>query len=259
MSGSSVEPDDTHAGVRTDLTSEQQLWSAWATSGDHAAREQLVIRYLPYARRIAARMYSRRGPLEVEFDEYYQLACVGMLDAMDRFDQAVGASFQTFSLARIEGSILNGLAKFSEVSEQVSMRKRLRRERVASLKSGVAARPGQKDALAYLADVAIGLALGYMLEDSAMFRPEHEEEGSGDSVYASAAWQQTRERVLAVVALLPERERQIIALHYFHALGFDHIGTVFGLTKGRVSQIHKVALERLKEALGEPEQFHFVR
>ncbi len=235
------------------------LWSAWRSSSDLAARERLVRLHLPYARRIAARLYRQRGALRVEFDEYYQLACIGLLEAMDRYDTSRGASFRTFSLRRIEGSILNGLQRLSEFTEQVGLRRRMERERLASLKGDTGGvRRSSRDTLSQLSEIAVGLAIGYMLEETAMFMAD-ENAGGLDTAYAGEAWRQTRERVLASVRLLPERERQIIDLHYFHALGFDQIGAVFGLTKGRISQLHRSALERLRSCLGPADQFRMIR
>jgi RNA polymerase sigma factor for flagellar operon FliA len=238
---------------------EPALWSAWRSSSDLAARERLVRLHLPYARRIAARLYRQRGSLQVEFDEYYQLACIGLLEAMDRYDASRGASFQTFSLRRIEGSVLNGLQRLSEVTEQVGLRRRMERERLASLKGETGGgRRSSRDMLSQLSEIAVGLAIGYMLEETAMFLAD-EDVGGLDTAYAGEAWRQTRERVLASVRLLPERERQIIDLHYFNGLGFDQIGAVFGLTKGRISQLHRSALERLRGCLGPADQFRMIR
>ena len=135
----------------------------------------------------------------------------------------------------------------------------MERERLASLKGDTGGvRRSSRDTLSQLSEIAVGLAIGYMLEETAMFMAD-ENAGGLDTAYAGEAWRQTRERVLASVRLLPERERQIIDLHYFHALGFDQIGAVFGLTKGRISQLHRSALERLRSCLGPADQFRMIR
>lgn len=238
---------------------EKALWSAWRTSGDLAARQALVVRYLPNARKIAARLFRQRGSSPVEFDEYYQLACIGLLESLDRFDETLGPSFEAFSQARIEGNVLNGLGKLTEIGEQLGLRKRLRRERVASLKTADASSlRTARETLAYLSDIAVGLAIGFMLEESALYR-SGETDASPDSVYDDAAWRQMRTRVAAALEGLPEREKQMIVLHYFHFLGFEEIGAIFGLTKGRISQIHRGALERLRSILGNVEQFHLTK
>jgi RNA polymerase sigma factor for flagellar operon FliA len=104
----------------------------------------------------------------------------------------------------------------------------------------------------------MGLAIGLMLEETAMYASESSESRQ-DTAYSTVAWRQARERVVASVKLLPERERQIIVLHYFHALAFDQIALVFGLSKGRISQIHREALLRLRELLGPIDQFLLTR
>jgi hypothetical protein len=71
-----------------------------------------------------------------------------------------------FAGARINGAILNGLAKLSDRQEQISLRARLRRERVEAIRS-VAARG--EDPLGALAEVAVGLAVGFMLEGSGLY------------------------------------------------------------------------------------------
>lgn len=236
---------------------ENRLWSAWRTSGDLAAREKLVLMHLPFARGVAIRLYRQRGALKVEFDEYYQLACVGMLEAMARYEEDRGASFRTYAMRRIEGSILNGLEKLSEVSEQISLRRRLERERLASLKGETGVGSRGTDTLKYLSEIAVGLAIGYMLEETAMYIAD---ENSGrDTAYAGEAWRQTKLRVTRAVEMLPERERRVVVLHYFHALAFDQIAAAFGLSKGRISQIHKAAIVNLKTTLGTVDQFLLIR
>ena len=240
-------------------TDEPALWSAWRAANDLLARERLVLLHLPFARTVAAELYKQRRASAIEFDEYYQFACIGMLEAMDRYDVSYGATFRTFSFPRIRGNIINGLQKLTEVNEQIGLRRRLQRERLASLKGDAAtSRRSTRDTLGYLSNIATGLAIGYMLEETTMFVADDDAAGA-DTAYATEAWRQTRERVLGTVRLLPERERQIVVLHYFHALTFEQIGSVFGLTKGRISQLHSAALERLKICLGAAEQFRMVR
>jgi RNA polymerase sigma factor for flagellar operon FliA len=73
------------------------------------------------------------------------------------------------------------------------------------------------------------------------------------------AWRQARERMLGAVRALPDRERQVIVLHYLHGLTFEHIGAVLELTKGRISQLHREALLMLRAGLGPVEHFTLVR
>jgi RNA polymerase sigma factor for flagellar operon FliA len=53
---------------------------------------------------------------------------------------------------------------------------------------------------------------------------------------------------------LPERERSIVTLHYFHYLPFVEIAARLGVSKGRISQLHRRALEMLRESLVQSRQ-----
>ena len=72
--------------------------------------------------------------------------------------------FRGFAVRRINGSILDGLAKMNEVREQISFRRRVKRERMRSLTPADADALPAGEAMEALIDLAVGLALGFMLE-----------------------------------------------------------------------------------------------
>jgi RNA polymerase sigma factor for flagellar operon FliA len=55
---------------------------------------------------------------------------------------------------------------------------------------------------------------------------------------------------------MPERSRKVIHYHYFNELGFEQIGDILGVTKGRISQIHRSALAELRELLDDVHKMH---
>jgi RNA polymerase sigma factor for flagellar operon FliA len=239
---------------------EADLWTAWRNDSSAIAREQLVLLYLPYARGIAVRLYRNHRHHGGDFGDYTQAACIGLLEAIERYDPGRGATFKTYAVRRIEGEIHNTLQRQSDVSEQVSLRRRLQRERLVSLKGESrppAGRNGQQ-MLADLTEIAVGLAIGLMLEETAMYQAE-DRDPVADNAYGTTAWRQARDRVLSAVRLLPQRQSQVIVMHYFHGLAFDQIGTVLRLTRGRISQLHREALLTLRTHLGPADQFSLVR
>lgn len=217
-----------------------------------AARDQLVLQHLPLVRIIAARLYRLRWNQTVEFADYCQMGSIGLIEAAQRFDPQRGAEFGTFASWRISGAILNGLVRTTEQHQQIASRKRLVDARVSDLaaQEAVAGHEGSVEAsLARLANVAVGLAVGFMLEGTGMF-------DSGASVdrfdgYASLAVRQLRARVHAAVASLPPQERRVLESHYFQQQQFSEIAEDLGLTRGRISQVHKSALQRLRVLLAE--------
>jgi RNA polymerase sigma factor for flagellar operon FliA len=171
---------------------------------------------------------------------------LGLLEAIDGFDPTRLTPFSAYASQRIRGAVLDGLTKMSELNEQIAARRRARRERLASLShQGSNAELSTRETLKRLVELATGLALGFMLEGARIYA--HEEE-PGD-VYEQVAWRELIARLKAEVAALPEPQRTVLAHHYGGALTFERIANLMGLTRPRVSQIHRTALATLKEQL----------
>jgi RNA polymerase sigma-B factor len=78
-----------------------ELAQRWQVLGDEQARQELCERFLPLARRLAARYRTAHEPL----DDLVQVASVGLLGAIDRFDPARGSSFTSFAIPTILGEL----------------------------------------------------------------------------------------------------------------------------------------------------------
>ncbi|UTY59315.1 sigma-70 family RNA polymerase sigma factor [Massilia sp. erpn] len=224
-----------------------ELWQAFRSSGDAALRERLAACYLEFARMMAGKLYAGRTFTGLEFDDYLQFARLGLLEAIDRYDHALGAKFETYAALRINGAILSGIRSYSEVHEQIAARKQIAATRVAAL-SQAAPDGRDPDALfGHLAELAIGLAVGFALEGQGMYRDGETE--YPDNSYARAELRQLRERIVALVQTLPARQRRVIAGHYLQGQPFEEIAAALQLSKGRVAQLHKEGLASLRVQL----------
>lgn len=226
--------EDAHSG----------LWQSYVASRDGSLRECLVQAYLPYARIIAATLYAGRHHDEFEFNEYMQFAVVGLMESIDRFDPEQGAQFKTYASQRMKGAILSGIEKLSEKQQQIGFRQRLMAERVASLQ------PESKPDLASfeqlfscLAEVGLGLALGFLLDGSGMI--EAGERSTVASQYDRLEMKQLQQRIRRLLTTLPEMEQRVIRYHYLQNMPFHEIAARCAVTKGRIAQLHRSALELL--------------
>lgn len=225
----------------------RQLWQDLGQrAGDAEARNRLIEHYLPLARMIAAKLYSRRGGVAVDFMDYMQLATLGLIESVDRFDPQRGVEFETFAGHRIRGAVLNALEALSETYEQSQLRKRLREDRLESIRRGSGA--GRSDLFGGLADAAVGFALAYMLEGSGIVSGDDAHGAYRQDFYGGMEQRQLREQLGRLVDALPDQERRLVRYHYYQGLAFQEIAALFGVTKGRVSQIHHQALQLIKEA-----------
>ena len=239
-------------------SAEGALWAAFAVDRSEAVRSQLFALYQPYARRLARRCFLDRTRGDIEFPDLCQLAYAGLLEAIDRFDPARGAPFRGFAARRITGSVLDGVAGMSEQRRHASYRSRARHDRMRSLMDRAPASGAEPDPMAVLADLAIGLALGFMLEDAGLAAGEDTPDARPDG-YESLAWKDDLKRLSEALAGLPERERTILRGHYFEDLDFDRLGAMLGVTKARISQLHRAALALLRKRLSPGGRFRLER
>jgi RNA polymerase sigma factor FliA len=248
-----------YAAPASTSADELALWTAYRSSRDPVAREGLIELHLPYARTVAATYYGRRMHDEIEFGDYLQHARIGLLEAMDRYDPSRGAQFRTFAARRMHGAILDGLERATEKQQQIAVRQRLRRERLVAVKGAPgaddgASRASDPDSLfRYLADVGIGLAICRLLDGTGMVDMTSSPDPASppERHYEGTELVQLRRRILEAIDDLGPQQRTVIRYHYLQEHSFDEVAKLLGVTRGRISQIHRQALTELRMQLGE--------
>lgn len=224
------------------LRAEMSLWRRFRYEDDWRCRERLFDRYFALARAIAGRLFRQRAAQRIERGDFDQFACEGLLHALDRYDPLRGVPFSAYARRRIIGNVAGGIASMSEVATQISHRHRIEQERLRSLTRTDA------DPLATLAELAVGLALGLMLDGTGLFTRDDAPDPA-PSAYDSLAWRESQALLVAEIGKLPENEACVIRQHYDHGLPFAQVATLMGLSRGRVSQLHRAALERMRRRM----------
>lgn len=221
---------------------ERALWDRWRSSRDMAARDALIAKYSPWSRMVARDVYVRVHALTSAWPDCAQNALVGLLEAINRFEPARGILFQTFARHRIRGAVFDGMRALRDdfrPEGQDNERVAMLRERVTTLVEESA-----PDPLEAFVTSTVGLGLGFLMELGSVPAPPHVVDA-----YTCREHEELSEALADAVEHLPERERAIMVLHYHHHVPFVAIAEQFGVTKGRVSQLHKRALERLRDYL----------
>jgi RNA polymerase sigma factor FliA len=240
-----------------DAGEEFVVWRLLREEDDAGARERLLALHMGYAKVVAASYYARRFHDEIEFGDYLQYARLGLLEALERFDPSRGVQFRTFAARRMHGAILDGIERLTEKQQQIAARSRLRAERMQDVKvlagersgSGTGVPQDAQQLLAYVAEAGIGLALCWMLEGSGMV--DAEGEAATQPFYRSTELRQLRDRLLHSIEGLPAAERTVIRSHYLQEVPFEQIAATLQLTRGRISQLHRRALHRLRGLLAD--------
>src|SRR5215475_13388486 len=93
----------------------ESLWRAWKNRGDSNARGRLVLAYAPMVKYLASRK-ARELPSHCELDDLVSCGLVAVVEAVDRFDPAKGATFEQYAWTRVAGSIVDELRRQDRVS-----------------------------------------------------------------------------------------------------------------------------------------------
>ena len=227
-------------------------------------REQLVQRFVPLVKRIAYHVLARL-PASVQVDDLIQNGMLGLLDAISRYEEGLGAQFETYATQRIRGAILDGLRESDWLPRQA--RRDLRR--IESVMMQLEHELGRGPSESELAE-RIGVSLPayqHMLQEARGHQLLHLEdlvdEGSEDfldrHVVDDAADplklledQSLKMALVRAIEELPEREKLMMSLYYEQELNLREIGAVLGVTESRVCQLHSQAVARLRaKVLGE--------
>jgi RNA polymerase sigma-B factor len=243
----------------TGPVAEKRLWEL-AGQGDAAAREQLVQRYIRLAHKLARRYARSSEPLE----DLEQVACLGLVRAIDRFDPSRGTTFSTFAVPTILGELRR---HFRDRTWAVRVPRELRdlAAAVEHAAEGLAAELGRSPSLAEVAD-AVGQSVEHVMaaREAALAyrcdsidRPLRADDVDGGATLADLLGEPDEElsRVETGVMLdqlaevtLSERDRVVLRLRFEHDLLQREIADRIGVSQMQVSRILRDAMDRLQNA-----------
>ncbi|MQP74740.1 sigma-70 family RNA polymerase sigma factor [Stenotrophomonas sp. MYb238] len=210
---------------------EKELWRRYTHLSDTEARDYLFLRYCPWARMVARSVVLRTSLRMMEWADHVQNAQIGMLEAMMRYDVEYGIEFIQYAKPRVRGAVFNGMRIFLR-ADAMDSKHRVPVERLESL------RDDEDDELIAFVDSVVGLGLGLMLDGQC-------EDMNADQ-YDSGSWSSLLQESLLDISV---RRREILIAHYIHQKQFQDIAREMGVTKGRVSQLHKEGLVALRECM----------
>jgi RNA polymerase sigma factor for flagellar operon FliA len=220
--------------------------------------ERLAETHLNLARKIAWHIHGRTGQ-RVEIEDLLQVAHLGLIEAARRYVPQPGVAFAAYAAIRIRGALmdhLRGLAQQARgvLAMQGKIRAAERRLEQALMRSPTAAE------LAADLDMAPGEYARWRMEiDSARVDSLDDIYTDQSLVFRDAApgadeqlERAAMKRLLRdAVARLPEREALVLQLYYVEELNVFEVAEVLKVTTGRVSQIKKAAIERLRRFIAE--------
>ena len=253
--------DDDHAARRPSDKAAQELdlVRRYHRFGDRAARDELVRRLLPLARSLARRYVRTGEPL----DDLFQVASLGLVKAIDRFDTERGGDLRRFAVPTMLGELKRYL-RDTRWALRVPRDLQERALEVGRWKSELAATLGHTPTPGDIAE-ASGYEVEDVLEALGAFgtlqtdsldatvdadgdgAPQHELLGAEDPRYEHV------EKCASLrpgLAALSRQERTVLELRFVDELTQNQIGQRIGVSQMQVSRLIRRALVRVREESG---------
>jgi RNA polymerase sigma-B factor len=253
-----VAPAPPRLSQTIDRAVERELLIRYHESGDLAAREQLVERFLPLARDLALRYTYTDEP----FEDLLQVASLGLIKAIDRFEPGRGTKFTSYAAPTILGELKR---HFRDKGWSVHVPRDLQ-ERVLAvsratevLSTEIGRSPNPREVAEHL-DCSVEQVLEAQeaagsYEAASLDAPVAREEGDSgtlvdmlggeDSAYELV---EDREAIARSWSALPDVERTVLELRFMHDLNQREIGERIGYSQMHISRLLRRALTRLEAA-----------
>jgi RNA polymerase sigma-B factor len=228
-------------------------------------RDRLITGYLPVAQHLARRFVHRGVPLE----DLVQVATLGLINAVDRYDPSFGRDFLAYAIPTIQGELRR---YFRDHSWSMRVPRRLKDLHVSinrvteELAQGLGRAPRPSEIAARLSisvdEVLEGLeaTASYASQSLDEVLMEGEDKatlanllGSNDSGLALV---EAHETLRPLLETLPPRERTILVLRFFDNMTQSKIAAQLGISQMHVSRLLSQTLATLRERARDPEPRH---
>ncbi len=227
-----------------------------AKQGDNHAQGELVENNIGLVWSIVKKFYNRG----YEPDDLFQIGCIGLIKAINKFDETFGVKFSTYAVPMIMGEIKrfirdDGLIKVSRSLKETGNKAR-------AVKEMLTKSLGRDPTVNEIADKLnmeveeLVLALEANLTPESLYTPLHEGESSAVLLIDRIDGGEEKENVLVnrialkqVIDTLKPREKQIIILRYFKEKTQTQIANMLGISQVQVSRIEKKILNQMKKKI----------
>jgi RNA polymerase sigma-B factor len=234
-----------------------ELFVRWQRHGDRRARDELVERYMPLARRLARRYLGAREP----FEDLVQVASLGLVKAIDRFDAERGNAFTSFAVPTILGELKR---YFRDLGWAVHVPRgaQERALKVEEVQRELTSKTGRSPTITELAeymelsieDVLDALEAAGAHHSMSLDTPRDDGESDGGTIADLLGEEDKRfeyidagASIAQAAQQLSERERRILALRFIEDRTQTQIAEIEGVSQMQVSRVLRRALATLTE------------
>jgi RNA polymerase sigma factor for flagellar operon FliA len=225
-------------------------------------RYRLLVNYSPLVKYVVGRV-SARSTNPTKQEELVSSGVIGLLGAIETYDPEREAKFQTYAISKIRWSILDELRKEDHVSRRIRARAKETERAKDALTQRMKRTPTEVE-IAQELDISVSDYRNFLQQYSqsqldSLDEPVETDAGSytigrqlssgEEDPSESVEREEVRQQLVQAMTELNERERTVVTLYFYEGLTLREIGQALQLTEGRISQIMRRTLEKLRSFL----------
>ena len=231
---------------------------------ENNGRDQLIVSELPQVNYIA-RQISERLPQHVPFEDLVHAGVIGLIESVRSFDASKSVPFRSYAKFRIRGAILDSLRELDWGSRPLRRKGRHIEEAIATLSAKLGRQPEEEeiakemnislDKLHEITQRLDGLMLVGQEVNAVYDRSEKQDliesapSQGDDNPFSLCLQAEVKGKLADAIATLSEREQMVISLYYKDDLTMKEVAAVLQIAESRVSQIHALAIPKIRAAL----------
>jgi RNA polymerase sigma factor for flagellar operon FliA len=227
-----------------------------------AGKQTIMDEHIQLIKKLAHQMKAKL-PANIEVDDLVQAGMIGLLDAMNRYQDTQQAQFETYAVLRIKGAMLDELRSMDWLPRSVRQNMRKIETALNEMQQTVGRNPTEQE-IANKLDLPLDEYQKLLADSSGhqllYFEDFHDEEeddhfldrfnsDSEDDPLKELMNSGFRTALAEAIEYLPERENLVMGLYYEQELNLKEIGAVLEISESRVSQIHSQAIARIRSKL----------
>lgn len=222
------------------------------------------MKYAPLVKNIVGRMAFKLPIDAADHEDLINVGIMGLMEALDKFDQNRNVQFETYARFRIRGAILDELRSRDWVPRSIRHKDSKLEKALDSLKKILGRPPDEHEVAAHL---GITLEAYFkLLDDTKSIPIVSQEDLTPDYISSHSvsdvmeavdrgnpldliAGEELKNHLKKVIDDLPVKEKMIISLYYYDEMTMKEIGRILDLTESRVCQLHTQAVLRLRSTM----------
>lgn len=227
-------------------------------------RDQLIVKELPQVNYIA-RQISERLPQHVPFEDLVHAGVIGLIESVNSYDASKSVPFKAYAKFRIRGAILDSLRELDWGPRRLRRKGRRIEETIAALSVRLGRQPEEEE-IAKEMDISLtklheitqhldGLMLVGQEVTAAHDRSDTQDliesapSPGDDNPFSLCLQSEIKDKLAKAICTLSEREQMVISLYYKEDLTMKEVASVLQIAESRVSQIHALAIPKIRAAL----------